>query len=46
MKGTKEHYDMSEHSKERGLYDGENKKVIGKFKDESPGEFIESFVGI
>ena len=29
-----------------GLYDGENKKVIGKFKDESPDEVIESFVGI
>jgi len=24
-----------------GLYDGENKKVIGKFKDESPDEVIE-----
>jgi len=28
------------------LYDGENKKVIGKFKDESPDEVIESFDGI
>ena len=37
---------MSEYSKESGLYDGENKKVIGKFKDESPDEVIESFVGI
>jgi hypothetical protein len=46
MKGMKEHYDMSEYSKESGLYDGENKKVIGKFKDESPDEVIESFVGI
>jgi hypothetical protein len=27
MKGMKEHYDMSEYSKESGLYDGENKKV-------------------
>jgi hypothetical protein len=26
MKGMKEHYDMSEYSKESGLYDGENKK--------------------
>ena len=42
----KQHYDMSEYSKESGLYDGENKKVIGKFKDESPDEVIESFVGI
>ena len=33
-------------TKESGLYDGENKKVIGKFKDESPDEVIESFVGI
>jgi hypothetical protein len=46
MKGMKERYDMSEYSKESGLYDVENKKVIGKFKDESPDEVIESFVGI
>jgi hypothetical protein len=42
MKGMKEHCDMSEYSKESGLYDGENKEVIGKFKDESPDEVIES----
>ena len=41
-----EHYDMSEYSRESGLYDGENKKVIGKFKDESPDEVIESFVAV
>jgi hypothetical protein len=46
MKGMKEHYGMSEHSKVSGLYDVENEKVIGKFKDESPDEAIESFVGI
>jgi hypothetical protein len=46
MKGMKEHYDMSEYSKESGLYDVENKKLIGKFKDESPDEVIESFDGI
>jgi hypothetical protein len=46
MKGMKEHYDMSNYSKESGLYDGENMKVIGKFKDESPDEVIECFVGI
>ena len=45
MKGMKEHYDISEHSKESGLYDGEIEKVIGKCKDESPDEVIESFVG-
>jgi hypothetical protein len=27
MQGMKEHYDLSEYSKESGLYDGENKKV-------------------
>ena len=26
MKGMKEHYDMSEYSKDSGLYDGKNKK--------------------
>ena len=46
IEGMKEHYDMSENSKESGLYDGENKIVIGKFEDESPDEVIESFVGI
>lgn len=46
MKGMKENYDMSEYSVESGLYDSENKKVIGKFKDESPNEVIECFVGI
>ena len=46
MEGMKEHYDMSEYSKESGLHNGENKKVIGKLKDESPDEVIESFVGI
>ncbi len=46
MKGMKERYDVREYSKESGLYDGENKKVIGKFNDESPDEVIESFVGI
>jgi hypothetical protein len=29
------------YSKDSGLYDGENKKVIGKFQDESPDEVIE-----
>jgi hypothetical protein len=37
---------MSEYSRESGLYDGESKKVIGKFKDEFPDQVIESFVGI
>ena len=37
---------MCVYSKESGLYDGENEKVIEKFKDESPDEVIESFVGI
>ena len=46
MKGMKEHYGMSEYSKESGLYDVENEKVIGKFKDEGPDQVIESFGGI
>jgi hypothetical protein len=28
MMGMKEHYDMSENSKELGLYDGANKKTM------------------
>ena len=41
----KKHYDISEYSKESGLYDVGKKKVTGKFK-ESPDEVKESFVGI
>ena len=44
-KGMKEHDDMSEYSKESGMYDErifyKIKKVIGKFKDESTDEVIE-----
>jgi hypothetical protein len=46
MKGMKEHYDMSEYSKESGLYEVESIKVLGKFEDKSPDEVIESFVAI
>ena len=41
----KEHDDMSEYSKESGMYDErifyKIKKAIGKFKDESTDEVIE-----
>ena len=45
-KSMKKHYDISEYSKESRLYDVGKKKVTGKFKDESPDEVKESFVGI
>ena len=42
----KEYYDMSEYSKECSLYDETNKKVLGKFKDETPNGVITNFIGI
>ena len=40
MKGKKEHYDMSEYSKESGLYDGENKKVLEILKMNLPMKLL------
>ena len=40
MKGMKEHYDMSEYSKESGLYDGENKKVLEILKMNLPMKLL------
>ena len=43
---THRHIPTSYNAKDSGLYDGENKKVIGKVEDESPDEVIESLIGI
>ncbi len=39
-------YDTSDYPKDHHLYSVVNKKVIGKFKDESNGNIIDEFVGL
>ena len=46
MKDMKENFDMSEYSKSNPFYDETNKKVIGKFKDETGDKIIRTFVGV
>ena len=41
-----DYFDMSEYPKESKFYNGKNKKVIGKFKDEVSNDFIKEFIGI
>ena len=43
MKGL---FDFSNYSKDSSLYDVKNKKVLGKFKDETGGAPIKEFIGI
>ena len=42
----KQLFDFSGYRKESPFYNDENKKVIGKMKDEFNGENIEEFVGL
>ncbi|EKX44397.1 hypothetical protein GUITHDRAFT_175435 [Guillardia theta CCMP2712] len=42
----REHFDMSEYSKENPLHDETNKKVIGKFKDELGDKIMSEFIGV
>ena len=37
---------MSEYSKDNQFYDETNKKVLGKFKDETPNRTITDFIGV
>jgi hypothetical protein len=46
MYEMKQHFDMSEYSKSNRIYDETNKKVIGKFKDETGDKVIKTFVGV
>ena len=46
MYEMKEHFDMSEYDRSNPIYDETNKKVIGKFKDETPLSTIKQFVGV
>ena len=44
MKEMEEHFDMSDYSKTNPFYDEKNKKVIGKFKDESKDLILSEYV--
>ena len=46
MKEDQHLYDTSDYPKEHFLYSTSNKKVIGKFKDETAGDPIMEFVGL
>lgn len=46
MYKMKEHFDLSEYDETNPIYDITNKKVIGKFKDETPKATITNFIGV
>lgn len=46
MYNNSDYYDMSEYPKESDFYNDKNKKVLGKFKDETATAVITNFVGI
>ncbi|HRP37928.1 MAG TPA: hypothetical protein PLS50_09045, partial [Candidatus Dojkabacteria bacterium] len=46
MKQNQNSYDFSEYPQTHPLFSAENKKIIGKFKDETNGTPIHEFVGL
>jgi hypothetical protein len=46
MKTNKEHFDLSDYPKDHPLYCSDNKKVIGKFKNETSEKQIIEFIGL
>lgn len=46
MNDFKQDLDLSEYPKEHAMYDDSNKKVIGKFKDETGSKPISEFIGL
>lgn len=46
MKADRELYDTSDYPKDHPLFSADNKKVIGKFKDELNGKAMMEFVGL
>jgi hypothetical protein len=45
VRSLQHHFDTSDYPKDHFLYSNENKKVIGKFKDELGGKIMTEFVG-
>ena len=46
MKNDLYQFDTSDYKKDHFLYSSENKKVLGKMKDEVHGEIINEFIGL
>ena len=46
MKNNKDYFDLSDYPKDHPLYCADNKKVIGKFKNETSEKQIIEFVGL
>ena len=46
MKQMKDKFDFSEYNKNHPLFSTDNKKVVGKFKDETSSVPIQEFVGL
>ena len=46
MRKSAEEYDFSDYPKDHSCYSTENKKVVGKFKDECNGRPITEFVSL
>ena len=46
MKDDSIHFDTSDYAKDHFLHSNENKKVLGKMKDECAGTVVKEFVGL
>ena len=46
MFDMKQYFDLSEYDKSYQYFDDSNKKVLGKFKDETPKSTINTFIGV
>ena len=46
MNANREHFDLSDYPKDHPLYCADNKKVIGKFKNETSEKLITEFIGL
>ena len=46
MKESLDYFDTSDYPKEHTLFSDSNKKIVGKWKDETQGKPISEFVGL